>query len=29
MVSALTLAGLKPLVAADFDREPHVLLYLP
>jgi len=29
MVAALALAGLKPLVAADFDHEAHVLLYLP
>ncbi|WP_089389975.1 glycosyltransferase family 39 protein [Pseudomonas delhiensis] len=26
---ASSVAGLKPLVAADFDHEPHVLLYLP
>lgn len=28
-VQPAALAGLKPLVAADFDHEPHVLLYLP
>ena len=28
-VQPAALAGLKPLVAADFDHEAHVLLYLP